>query len=479
MEGGCDNPKPGQYDPNSEQFSATKQARRVSEMNDMKTKIKTMNVNVDDISGSEGSKMIAPEMEDQLKQNQQALDRRTSEEGMPKDPAELVIPRKRFGIFTISPVSLMKWTKGTLKHPLSDIGKELDKDALRCFAAIQRYMKDKPASQEGKGDQADIRLVADRGMCVVGLRTELYLQVMKQLTDNPSRQSYLKGWEILCIITNCFAPPVPLALIVQRFLEKEAFPQEKVTELLTDFKWKELKGKELEDAKLGLMAKYALQKFRHTMRTPKGRVPSVEEIEHFCEAPFKFNVFGEALENIVLNSENVDEASRLPKVLSFLAEAVLLLGGHASEGIFRVPGDLDGIISLKMRIERGDYNLEGVHDAAVAASLLKMWVRELEEPLIPNRFYSRCLEIHEVQAAMDVVDELPQLNRSCIKYLAKYLQVVGDPVNQPKTKMSVSNLAIVFAPNLLRCPTDNPFIILQNSKREQRFVKIIVNYLDE
>lgn len=340
-------------------------------------------------------------------------------------------------------------------------------------------MGDRPKSSEGQGDKLDIRIVADRGMCVVGLRTELYLQVMKQLTDNPSKESYLKGWEILCVISNCFAPPLQLAMIVRQFLEKQAFTQEKVTELLTDLKWKKLEGTELEDAKLGLMAKYALQKFKHTVKTPKGRVPSVEEIEHFCEAPFKFNVFGEALENIMHNPQNVDTSSRLPRVLSFLAEAVLLLGGHASEGIFRVPGDLDGIIALRMRIERGNYDLEGIQDAAVPASLLKMWVRELEEPLIPTKFYTRCLQISQVQAAMDVVDELPQLNRSCIKYLAKYLQLVGDPVNQPKTKMSVSNLAIVFAPNLLRCPTDNPLVILQNSKAEQKFVKIIVNYLDE
>lgn len=353
------------------------------------------------------------------------------------------------------------------------------RDALKAFCSIQRYMGDRSTGPDGKGDAEDIRFVADRGMCVVGLRKELYLQIYKQLNDNPSMKSVLKAWEVLCVMTNCFTPPQPLATIFQTYLIKHAFDQAKVIELLTDFKWKELQSAEQEKARLGLMAKYCLQKFNHTMKTPKGRVPSVEEINHFIEAPFKFNVFGETLQNVVKNPQNVDEKSGLPKVLSFLAEAVLLLGGHNAEGIFRVPGDLDAVIRIRMRIERGDYNLDGIMDSAVPASLLKMWVRELEEPIIPNSFYTRCLEISQVQAAMNVVDELPELNRRCLKYLAKYLQIVGDPANQPKTKMSVSNLAIVFAPNVLRCPSDNPLVILQNAKKEQRFVKIIVNYLDE
>lgn len=340
-------------------------------------------------------------------------------------------------------------------------------------------MKDRPADAEGKGDTSDIRFVTDRGMCVVGLRSEIYLQLYKQLNVNPRPESLLRGWQVMCILTNCFTPAKPLWPIINAFLMEKALPKEEVERHLETGDWKSLKGVELDKVKIGLMARYALNKLTIITRAPKSRVPSLEEIDHFLAAPFKFNVFGETLQNIVKNPQNLEPETKLPQVLSFLSEAVLLLNGHAAEGIFRVPGDLDCVISLKMRIERGEYNLDGINDPAIPASLLKMWVRELAEPVIPNSFYERCLKTRQVQAAMDIVDELPELNRRVIKYLAKYLQIVGDPVNQPKTKMTVSNLAIVFAPNLLRCPDDNPLVILQNSKREQHFVKIIVNYLDE
>lgn len=340
-------------------------------------------------------------------------------------------------------------------------------------------MGDRASGPTPKNSADDLRFIADRGICVVGLRKELYLQVYKQLNENPSPASVIKGWEIMSVVSNCFTAPDSLAHIIREFVEKHAFSQE-ITEMhLTDMKWKELKGAESDKVKIGLMARYSLNRMRITAKTPKGRVPSIVEVEHFLKAPFKFNVFGETLQNIVKNPKNIDDDGKLPKVLSFLAEAVLRLGGHGCEGIFRIPGDLDSVMMLKMRMEDGNYSLDGINDSAIPASLLKMWVRELAEPVIPNSFYERCLKIRHVQAAMDVVDELPVLNRSVIKYLAKYLQLVGDPLNQPKTKMTVSNLAIVFAPNLLRCPNDDPLVIWRNAKQEQHFVKLIVNYLDE
>ncbi len=341
------------------------------------------------------------------------------------------------------------------------------------FVVIQKFMEDESTPS------LELRFVADKGMCVVGLRSELYLQIYKQLNENPNQKHVLRAWQILCVMSNCFTPPLPLLTIINTHLDKFTMPNEEAESHLEKNDWKGAPANELAKIKIGLMARYSKKRFNITARTPRGRVPNIEEINHFLAAPFKFNVFGETLENIVKNPANVDESGHLPKVLSFLAEAVLKLGGHASEGIFRVPGDLDSVILLKMRIERGEYDLTGINDPAVPASLLKMWVRELAEPVIPNSFYTRCLGITKVHVAMDVVDELPALNRSVLKYLAKYLQVVGDPENQGRTKMSVSNLAIVFAPNVLRCPNDNPYIILQNAKKEQHFVKLIVNYLDE
>ncbi len=53
------------------------------------------------------------------------------------------------------------------------------------------------------------------------------------------------------------------------------------------------------------------------------------------------------------------------------------------------------------------------------------------------------------------------------------------PENQKRTKMTIANIAMVFAPNFLRCPSDDPFIIFQNTKFEQKFLSILISGTDE
>lgn len=64
------------------------------------------------------------------------------------------------------------------------------------------------------------------------------------------------------------------------------------------------------------------------------------------------------------------------------------------------------------------------------ASLLKLWYRELEEPLIPQRFYEECIGSYEnPDAAVTVVQFLPDLNKFVLYYLIHFLQVsrLSDP----------------------------------------------------
>ena len=57
---------------------------------------------------------------------------------------------------------------------------------------------------------------------------------------------------------------------------------------------------------------------------------------------------------------------------------------------------------------------------------------------------------------------------------SKSNQEVAKPENQTLTKMTIQNISLVFAPNFLRCPIDDPFTILQLTKFEQRFMTTLI-----
>lgn len=47
-----------------------------------------------------------------------------------------------------------------------------------------------------------------------------------------------------------------------------------------------------------------------------------------------------------------------------------------------------------------------------------------------------------------------------------------------RTKMDANNLAMVMAPNVLRCTSQDPRVILENARKEMAFVRTLIESLD-
>ena len=47
-----------------------------------------------------------------------------------------------------------------------------------------------------------------------------------------------------------------------------------------------------------------------------------------------------------------------------------------------------------------------------------------------------------------------------------------------RTKMDASNLAMVMAPNILRCTSHDPRVILENARKEMAFVRSMIETLE-
>lgn len=77
----------------------------------------------------------------------------------------------------------------------------------------------------------------------------------------------------------------------------------------------------------------------------------------------------------------------------------------------------------------------------------------------------------------NVIKTLPEVNYNVLVSILRYLQLVAQPENQEYTKMGIQNLAIVFGPNFVRCPSPDPRVILDSQQWEQKFIVSLITHI--
>eukprot|EP00466_Bigelowiella_natans_P020574 jgi/Bigna1/61642/fgenesh1_kg.24_\ len=158
-----------------------------------------------------------------------------------------------------------------------------------------------------------------------------------------------------------------------------------------------------------------------------------------------------------------------------MIEAIRKLGGFTVEGIFRLSAKKDDLVRLRKQFDQGIYAVKET-SPHVPAGLLKQWLRELAEPLIPTEKYAEAIEIArskpELQDVQNFVEKLPGINLNVLKHISSMAKEIA--AQSAVNKMTFSNLAIVFAPGMLRNPSEDPHEMLENSKYETLFTKFLL-----
>ncbi|GFQ82461.1 rho GTPase-activating protein 11A [Trichonephila clavata] len=145
----------------------------------------------------------------------------------------------------------------------------------------------------------------------------------------------------------------------------------------------------------------------------------------------------------------------LPK---FIASSTAYLQNFTKEvGIFRKAGSKARQRELRLKLEKGEM-LDGSEPNDVAA-LLKQWLRELPEPLIPQYMHDlfvRCQQLdnneNRVTASLLTCLLLPPDHLHTFKYLMCFLAEFA--ANSNINLMGSHNLALIMAPNIFTSSTD-------------------------
>ncbi|XP_059181016.1 rho GTPase-activating protein 22 [Centropristis striata] len=195
-------------------------------------------------------------------------------------------------------------------------------------------------------------------------------------------------------------------------------------------------------------------------------------------------IFGQRLEDTVQY-----ERKSGPRLAPLLVEqCVDFIRGRGldEEGLFRMPGQANLVKELQEAFDCGDKPLfDSNTDVHTVASLLKLYLRELPEPVIPFSKYEDFLtcaqllakdEEEGVQELGRQVNTLPLANYNLLTYICKFLDEVQS--HSGENKMSVQNLATVFGPNILRPKMEDPVTIMEGTSLVQHLMTILIREHD-
>ncbi|TNN29387.1 Rho GTPase-activating protein 1 [Liparis tanakae] len=167
--------------------------------------------------------------------------------------------------------------------------------------------------------------------------------------------------------------------------------------------------------------------------------------------PLPNQVFGVPL---ALLSQRNPDGDQVPQVMRDTI-GFLSAQGLDIEGIFRRSANVTLVRDVQLRYNSGEaVNFTEMEDIHLAAVILKTFLRELPEPLLTFQLYNdvvnfSCTASLDNQAASmkTLVESLPEENATSLRYLVTFLAQVS--ANSEVNKMTNSNLAVVFGPNLL------------------------------
>uniref|UniRef100_A0A8C3EL83 Rho GTPase-activating protein 24 n=4 Tax=Corvus moneduloides TaxID=1196302 RepID=A0A8C3EL83_CORMO len=211
----------------------------------------------------------------------------------------------------------------------------------------------------------------------------------------------------------------------------------------------------------------------------------VKSIRRVIWAPFGGGIFGQKLEDTVRYEKRY--GNRLAPMLVEQCVDFIRQRGLKEEGLFRLPGQANLVKELQDAFDCGEKpSFDSNTDVHTVASLLKLYLRELPEPVIPYAKYedflscAKMLSKEEETGLKELVKQvksLPAVNYNLLKYICRFLDEVQS--YSGVNKMSVQNLATVFGPNILRPKVEDPLTIMEGTVVVQQLMSVLISKHEE
>ncbi|KAL6075099.1 Rho GTPase-activating protein 29 [Balamuthia mandrillaris] len=199
--------------------------------------------------------------------------------------------------------------------------------------------------------------------------------------------------------------------------------------------------------------KHSLSKFANLPKKKKKDTTKIKKYQTLDISSSKGVLFRIPLELLLEKHPGSCVPPFIEKLCYFIEHAAL-----GVEGIFRISGDVNDVKATKRVVNEGmDLNLWQCSPHTLC-SLLKMFVRELPDPLFSSSLYHELLDSASANKELTeewmraelrpLIQRLPLPNKFMLKRLMQLLNEVVE--RKEENKMIVNSLATVFGPNIIR-----------------------------
>jgi len=214
------------------------------------------------------------------------------------------------------------------------------------------------------------------------------------------------------------------------------------------------------------------------IQLPMDLLPSYTGLKN----PNKPEIFGVSLEDTMKHPMNI--YAPIPLIVLNCMK-YLFKHGPQTEGVFRLSGRKQRMEELKNAYDRGEvFDFSSEQDVHTIAGLLKLYFRSLPDPLCCHNLYKEWMNCYDPNDKdrtknnlKSLIKKLPHTNYLILNSLMGLLSRILE--YSEITKMSAPNLAICWAPNILKQKEESASSVLLETNSVNIIISVMITHFKD